>query len=303
VKGPADGWLERDGIPLHFLEWKPDESGDAAPVLLLHGLSSNAHYWDRLATHLRDRRLIALDQRGHGLTGRPPHRPPVPAGFAMEELIEDAALVIESLDLGRPLLAGHSWGATVALELAARRPSLITALAFIDGPIQSASNLFSWEEAQGFMQPPLPRYATFAEAIEDSRRDFNGAWGDDLEPFVMSRVMQEGSSFVLTLTSDVRLELLRGLYESQVDQLWTELASSAVALLARAGPRPMTDWREKGARELARRAPGVRVMWFDTPHDIPIFAPEAVATEIEALAAAAPAGSRLETPSGKSLEG
>jgi len=303
VKEPADGWLERDGIPLHFLEWRADEPGHAAPILLLHGLSSNAHYWDRLAQHLGDRRLIALDQRGHGLTGRPPRRPPVPAGFAMDELIEDAALVIEALDLGRPVLAGHSWGATVALELAARRPGLISALAFIDGPIQSASNLFSWEEAEGFMQPPLPHYTGFAEALDDSRRDFDGAWGDDLEPFVMSRVMQEGSALVLTLTSDVRLELLRGLYDSQVDQLWTELASPAIALLARAGPRQMTDWREKGVRELARRAPGVRVTWFDTPHDIPIFAPEAVATEIKNLAATAPAGPALKAPSGKSLEG
>jgi pimeloyl-ACP methyl ester carboxylesterase len=303
VEEPADGWLERGGIPLHFLEWKPAGTGDAAPVLLLHGLSSNAHYWDRLAKLLGDQRLIALDQRGHGLTGRPPHAPPVPAGFAMEELIEDATFAIESLDLGRPMVVGHSWGATVALELAARRPRLVSGLAFIDGPIQSASNLFSWEEAQGFMQPPLPRYRAVAEAIDDSRRDFGGAYDDDLEPFVMSRLMQEGSSFVLTVTSEIRLELLRGLYESPVDQLWTELASPAIALLARAGPRPMTDWREKGVRQLAQRAPDVRVMWFDTPHDIPIFAPEAVAAEIKSLAGVAVTGPGSEAPSGKGLEG
>jgi pimeloyl-ACP methyl ester carboxylesterase len=302
VAGPADGWLERDGIPLHFLEWKPDGAGGAAAVLLLHGLSSNAHYWDRLARHLGDRRLIALDQRGHGLTGRPPRVPPAPGGFAMEELIEDAAFVIESLQLGRPVVAGHSWGATVALELAARRPRLISALAFIDGPVQSASNLFSWEEAQGFMQPPLPHYATFAAAVDDSRRDFDGAWADDLEPFVMSRLMQDGSSLVLTLTSHVRLELLRGLYDSPVDQLWTELAMPATALIARFGPKTITDWRENGVRQLAQRAPGVRVKWFDTPHDIPIFAPEAVAAEIKDLNGDAATGTRLEAPSGQGLE-
>jgi pimeloyl-ACP methyl ester carboxylesterase len=298
VREPADGWLERDGIGLHFLEWRLEGTGDAAPVLLLHGLSSNAHYWDRLAKHLGDRRLIALDQRGHGLTGRPPHVPPVPGGFAMDELIEDAAFAIESLDLGRPVVAGHSWGATVALELAARRPRLLSGLVFIDGPIQSASNLFSWEEAQTFMQPPLPRYTAFAEAIDDSRRDFDRAWGDDLEPFVMSRVMQEGSSLILSLTSEVRLELLRGLYDSPVDQLWTELASPAIALLARAGPKQVKDWREKGVRELEQRAPDVRVTWFDTPHDIPIFAPEAVAAEIKSLA-----GSSSQAPAGQRLEG
>jgi pimeloyl-ACP methyl ester carboxylesterase len=280
VSEPADGWLERDGIALHYLEWRPDGTGDTAPLLLLHGLSSNAHYWDRLSGFLGDRRLIALDQRGHGLTGRPPHSPPVPAGFAMDELIADAAFVIESVDLGRPVIVGHSWGATVALELAARRPDAISGLVFIDGPIQSASNLFSWDEAQGFMQPPLPRYTTFAEAVADSRRDFDGAWADDLEPFVMARLIQDGSSFVLSLTSEVRLELLRGLYDSPVDQLWTELASPATALLARVGPRPILDWRERGVRELAQRAPDVRVIWFDTPHDIPIFAPEAISAEI-----------------------
>jgi pimeloyl-ACP methyl ester carboxylesterase len=298
VRAPAVGWLDLDGIAPHFLEWRLEGTKEAAPVLLLHGLSSNAHYWDRLAKHLGDRRLIALDQRGHGLTGRAPHAPPVPSGFAMDELIEDAALAIESLDLVRPVVAGHSWGATVALELAARRPRLISGLVFIDGPIQSASNLFSWEEAQGFMQPPLPRYTAFAAAVDDSRRDFDGAWDDDLEPFVMARVMQEGSSFILTLTSEVRLELLRGLYDSPVDQLWTELAPPAIALLARVGPKPIKDWREKGVLELAQRAPDVRVMWFDTPHDIPIFAPEAVAAEIKSLA-----GSSSEAPAGKSLEG
>jgi pimeloyl-ACP methyl ester carboxylesterase len=280
VREPADGWLERDGIALHFLEWTPEGIGDAPAVLLLHGLSSNAHYWDRLANYLGDCRLIALDQRGHGLTGRPPHAPLVPAGFAMDELIADAGFVVESLDLGRPLVVGHSWGATVALELAGRRPDAVSGLVFIDGPIQGASNLFSWDQAQGFMQPPLPRYSTFAEAVQDSRRDFDGAWADDLEPFVMARLMQNGSSFVLSLTSEVRLELLRGLYDSPVDQLWNDLAVPAIALLARQGPKPIMDWRDKGVRELAQRAPSVRVMWFDTPHDIPIFSPEAVAAEI-----------------------
>jgi len=296
VREPADGWLERDGIGLHFLEWMPESVTAAPPMLLLHGLSSNAHYWDRLAAHLGDRRLVALDQRGHGLTGRLPHVPPAPGGFAMDELIADAVFVTEQLDIGQPVVAGHSWGATVALELVARRPQLARALVFVDGPIQSASNLFSWEQAMGFMQPPLPRYSSFAEAVDDARRDFNGAWGDDLEPFVMSRLVQAGSSFVLTLTSEVRLELLRGLYESPVDQLWARLESPAIALLARGGPAPMTDWRERGARQLALTAPDVRVAWFDTPHDIPIFAPEAVAAEITKLAVAseASAGDKLQ---------
>ena len=43
------------------------------------------------------------------------------------------------------------------------------------------------------------------------------------------------------------------------------------------------------------------VTWFDTPHDIPIFSPAAVAAEIKGLAGAARTGSGLETPAGKSF--
>lgn len=284
MREPADGWLERDGISLHYLEWAADpDAPAAAPVLLLHGLSSNAHYWDRVARHLAGRRLVALDQRGHGLTGRPPRTPRLPDGFAMEQLVADAAFVIDRLGLQRPLIAGHSWGATVGLELAAHLGDAAGGFVFIDGPVQSAANLFSWEDAQRYMQPPLPRYSTFEEALEDGRRDFNGAWGEDLEPFVMSRLMQEGSSFVLTLTAAVRLELLHGLYESPVDQLWAMLAVPAAALLARQGPAAIAARREGGARMLAQVAPRVSVKWFDTPHDIPLYEPGAIAAEIAKL--------------------
>src|SRR5216683_3111680 len=159
---PADGWLERDGVSLHYVEWRDESSrGREPPVLLLHGLSSNARYWDRLARNLVGRRLIALDQRGHGLTGRPPKAPDLAGGYSMD--------------------------------------------------------------AQRFMQPPLPRFSSFSKAIAESRRDFNGAWADDLEPFVHARVVPEGDSLVLTLTAAVRLELLRGLYDSQPDVLWPRL--------------------------------------------------------------------------------
>lgn len=286
MRSPVDGWFERGGVDLHFLEWTAGDGDDGPDALLLHGLSSNAHYWDRLATRLPSMRLVALDQRAHGLTGREPHAPDVAGGLTIEELVADAIALIADRGLRRPLVVGHSWGATVGLELAARRRDIVSALAFIDGPIQSAANLFSWEEAQAFMQPPLPRYSSFADAVDDVKRDFDGAWADDLEPFVMARLVQSGAEFVLTLMPEARLELLRGLYDSPVDQLWIELDAPAVAMLARGGPGRIADSRTSGARKLATANPRVRVTWFDTPHDIPLFAPDEVAAEITRLAAA-----------------
>jgi pimeloyl-ACP methyl ester carboxylesterase len=296
VDALADGWLERDGVRLHFLDWMPKSApGDPPPLLLLHGLSSNARYWERVARRLPKRRLVALDQRGHGLTGQPPRAPLFPDGYAMEELLLDVDLVIDELGLDKPVVVGHSWGATVALEFVGTRHGKAGALVFIDGPVQSAANLFSWEEAQKIMQPPLPRFASFEEAVAQSKRDFNGMWDQDLESFVKARVMHDGNTLVLTLTAPVRLELLRGLYEAQPDVLWPRVGVPAAALLARHGPARIATSREIGAARLAELAPNVEISWFDSPHDIPLFMPVEVASAVEHIASIA-AGGGSEAP-------
>jgi pimeloyl-ACP methyl ester carboxylesterase len=297
VAEPADGWLDRDGVRLHYLEWRPETSPREPAVLLLHGLSSNARYWERLAIQMPNRRLVALDQRGHGLTGRPPHSPAFPDGYAMDQLLDDIAFTIGELNLGKPVVAGHSWGATVALELLGTRRGLASGLVFIDGPVQSAANLFSWEEAQVVMQPPLPHFQTFAEAVAESKRDFTGAWADDLQGFVKDRIMPDGDGFVLTLTAPVRVELLRGLYFSQPDVLWPQVDVPAVALLAKRSAARISRSTERGVALLASQAPGVEVRWFDTPHDIPLFKPAEVASEVERIATAA-GGNRSEAAPG-----
>lgn len=205
----------------------------------------------------------------------------------MDELLADASYVIDTLKLERPVVVGHSWGATIALELVGKKPGLASGLVFIDGPVQSAANLFSWEEAQRIMQPPLPRFASFADAVSESRADFGDAWADDLEPFVRARIVPDGDALILTLTAAARLELLRGLYGSQPDILWPSLEVPASVLLARLGTQNTRGWKEQGAAKLAAAAPGVRISWFDTPHDIPIHAPSDVAAEIELLSAPA----------------
>jgi pimeloyl-ACP methyl ester carboxylesterase len=299
VREPADGWLERDGVSIHYVEWAPGGSALSPPIVLLHGLSSNSRYWDRVAGSLPYRRLIALDQRGHGLTGREPHSPRLPDGFSMDSLIEDAAFVISELDLERPVVVGHSWGAAVALELAGTRPRLASGLVFIDGPVQSAANLFSWEDAQRIMQPPLPRFANFADAVRESQRDFLDAWGDDLEPFVRARVQEDQGGLILTLTAPVRLELLRGLFDSQPDVLWPAVEGPAAALLAKRSFARISRSTDSGVTRLGEIAPAVEVKWFDTPHDIPLYMPSEVAAEIDRIAhvaAASSPGSRSEAP-------
>jgi len=123
-----EGWVQRGSVDLHYLEWNA-EAAEQPALFLLHGLSSNARIWDRMAQHL-DRRLIALDQRAHGRSPLPP------AGFGIDGFAADAVAAITRLGLGRPVLAGHSWGGAVALQVAATHPELASGLAIVAFPAQ-----------------------------------------------------------------------------------------------------------------------------------------------------------------------
>lgn len=291
MSAPKDGWLERDGVSLHYVDWAPESEPTAPPILFLHGLSSNARYWDRVARHISGRRMVALDQRGHGLTGRSPRSPQLPEGYATKALVEDAVFLISRLGLDPPVVAGHSWGATIALELVGTRPGLASGLVFIDGPVQGAANLFSWEEAQRLMQPTLPRFASYADAVSASQSDFQGAWGDDLEAFVKARIVDDGGMLVLTLSGPVRLELLRGLYESQPELLWPAIDVPAAALLALRSFTRTSRAADGRVNRLSEIAPEVDVKWFDTPHDIPLYMPAEIASAIDEIARLAAARS------------
>src|SRR5713226_2673395 len=123
--GPRDGWLQRDGTRLHYLDWHGTGvrgGPSTTPVFLLHGLSSNARFWARFAARFEGRRIIALDQRSHGLSDR------AREGDALETFVADVAQGLASVAGEPALLVGHSWGAAIALEVAAAHPELCTAL-------------------------------------------------------------------------------------------------------------------------------------------------------------------------------
>jgi len=273
-----EGHLQVGDVRLHYLEWLPEgDAEDAPPLFLLHGLSSNAYYWQRLVTHLGHRRIVALDQRSHGLSDRPA------SGYTMTDMVSDAAKAIELLDLSQPVVVGHSWGAAVALELVGGTDGLASGLVFIDGPVMSMANVLTWDQAQSIMQPPLPRFLTFDAARAESVGDFKDAWGDDLEPFVRARVMADADAFVLTLTAPVRLEIIKGMYYGQPQLLWSALSVPATVLLASAGPAMISAWKRNGADELSIIAPNVDVQWYETPHDIPLYKPAEVANDVERI--------------------
>ncbi|MFE3329126.1 alpha/beta fold hydrolase [Streptomyces sp. NPDC059176] len=135
------------------------EADHRAPgVLLLHGLMGRASHWAATARWLAERhRAVALDQRGHGRSGRP-----VDGSFAREAYVADAAAAVEQLGLAPVTLIGHSMGALTAWQLAAERPDLVQALVVCDmrASALGAASQREWED--WFRSWPLP-FATLAD--------------------------------------------------------------------------------------------------------------------------------------------
>lgn len=245
----------------------------APAVLLMHGLGSNARYWDRVAGHMQQRRLVALD-----LTPARPER------ARMDQLLLDAAFAIEQLRLDRPVVVGHSWGAGLGLELVARNPTLASGFVFVDGPIDGVARIFSWQEVETRMQPDFPRYPSLEAAVADTKSHLHEAWGDDLLPFVAGGLRREDDAFVATLTREVRHQMLRDLYDSDPQLLWPRVRVPAAALIARKSDARISRSTEEGMPRVAAIAPAVTIKRFQTPHDIPLYAPAEVAQDIEAVA-------------------
>jgi pimeloyl-ACP methyl ester carboxylesterase len=113
------------------------------PLLLIHGWGGSSRHWQGTAESLSDiRSLHALDLPGHGAT--PPHR----AATGPEDL---ARLVIEfadRLNLERFDLNGHSWGAAIAILVAARWPERVDRLVLTSlGTARNALERFAMTQA------------------------------------------------------------------------------------------------------------------------------------------------------------
>ncbi|MFI5734829.1 alpha/beta fold hydrolase [Kribbella sp. NPDC051587] len=117
-------------ISLSAGEFEYVDSGDPAapPVVLLHGLSGNITRWDHIAPELaKHRRVLALDQRGHGASARTP-------SYSFESMRDDLLEFVDALALPPFLLVGHSMGGTVAALFAEHHSDRLTGLVLVDAP-------------------------------------------------------------------------------------------------------------------------------------------------------------------------
>ena len=107
-----------DGTPIFF-----EEVGNGPILLLLHGFLGNGADWQRCGylEALKGRfRLLIMDARGHGKSGKP-HEP---EAYSTERRVEDVVAVVESAGGGPAAFWGYSMGGRAGFGSMAYAPEL-----------------------------------------------------------------------------------------------------------------------------------------------------------------------------------
>lgn len=129
----SDGRFWADGARLIFraddgLEIIGEVRGQGDTALVfLHGWCGDREYWkNQVGVFAADYRVVALDQAGHGESGKGRK------AWTADGLAGDVEAVVKALGLKRVILVGHSMGGSVALLAAKRMPGTVVAVIGVD---------------------------------------------------------------------------------------------------------------------------------------------------------------------------
>jgi pimeloyl-ACP methyl ester carboxylesterase len=120
--------LSVNEVDLAWSERGPARSG-APTLVLVHGFTGSAHDFALVVDDFAvDRRVVLLDQRGHGHSTKSGTL----EGYTLEQLVADLAVFLEAVGDGPVDLLGHSMGGRVAMGLVLSRPDLVSSLVLMD---------------------------------------------------------------------------------------------------------------------------------------------------------------------------
>lgn len=116
--------LINDGIELDFFDL-----GEGPPIVLVHGFASNKETnwtgpsWTSTLTRA-GRRVIALDNRGHGQSGKPHEA----ERYQSRLMAEDVRALLDHLGIAQADVMGYSMGARISAMLALSHPDRVRRL-------------------------------------------------------------------------------------------------------------------------------------------------------------------------------
>ncbi len=187
-----EGYVDASGVLIYYTSF-----GQGAPLLILHGGPGASHdyFLPYLAPLARHNRLIFIDERGSGKSQKLDD----PAGYTVENMVEDVEAVRRELNLGKIALMGHSYGGVLAQAYALKYQQNLSKL-LLCSTFYSTSKMNEVFQKQLAAMPPklreriksLEKAGLFGQGKDWEKNRYpedymKAAWGEAYRQYVYQR--------------------------------------------------------------------------------------------------------------------
>ena len=254
------------------------EWGGAGPaVLLAHGMAANGWWWEPVVTRWNGSlHAAALDFRGHGDSERA-----ADGVYTRETWIEDIETARRALGWERMILCGHSMGARIVLQYAARHPTRVRGVVALDFlPEVHKIRTSRFARARG---RPQPVYQDEEQMMAKFRLEPDGTRLDAAALRELGRRSVRPTEGGWTWKFDWRA------LGMEIEPIWDQLSEIPVpALIVRGAESTLMSRAD--AERVARAMPHARTAEIPGAfHHVTLDNPDAVARTIADFAASLPA--------------
>jgi len=230
-------FFDSNGVKIHYTD-----EGQGEPVLLIHGFTADITInWTIPGTRkalAQDYRVIAIDNRGHGLSDKPHY-----ADKYGLEMVEDAVRLLDHLKIEKAHVVGYSMGGIITLKLVATHPERLRTVTL---------------GGAGWMREADLAGDTFADALEkngDLSQFINGLVAPG-KPKLSDQQMKLITTMIASLNDMQALAAVaRGWKKLVVTE--QELESIRVPTLAQVGAN---DFVKPKVDDLQGRVPGLKTI-------------------------------------------
>lgn len=167
----TDHIVKVNNIHIHYIDY----AADGPTILMMHGLTANAHAFDGLVAQGLNRkfRILSVDLRGRGLSDHPAF------AYSIEAHARDIIGVMDSLKLKKVILAGHSFGGLLAFYIAVNYPGRVEKLVIMDAAAEMNKNALDMLSfAIGRFNITYPSMDAYIEEMK--KAPYNDFWDDTM---------------------------------------------------------------------------------------------------------------------------
>jgi pimeloyl-ACP methyl ester carboxylesterase len=238
---PMRRTFRAQGLQLSYVDWG---NGGAPPIVLVHGGHDHARSWDIIARGLKDRwRVVALDLRGHGDSGRAPG-----TSYLWTDFMLDLAGFIDHLGYPAVTIVAHSMGGAIALRFAGLFPERVMELVAVEAhgipydhrPDNLKQRGRDWVRNRlDLAHRPPTRYACFEDALARMRHKHPQLSGEMIDQLTRHGVLRNADgSYSWKVDPQARFAAPVSTPIEEVHALWAEIRCPVLLCWGSASYKP-----------------------------------------------------------------